>query len=134
MGFFYGHPQNIFWRTLADVLGAPEPPRDIEARKLFLRDNRIALWDVLHGATITGAADASIRDPEPNVFSPLLRACDIRAIFTTGRQATRLFNELCAAEVGMSATYLPSTSPANRASQARPEFKAQWQRVAAALR
>jgi hypoxanthine-DNA glycosylase len=134
MGFFYGHPQNIFWRILAEVLDVPEPSREVEARKVFLRDNRIALWDVLHAATITGAADASIRDPEPNVFSPLLAACDIQAVFTTGRQATRLFNELCAAEAGRQAIYLPSTSPANRAVQTRPDFQTQWQQVAAALR
>jgi hypoxanthine-DNA glycosylase len=134
MGFFYGHPQNIFWRILAEVLDVPEPPRTIEARRLFLRENRIALWDVLHAATIVGAADASIRNPEPNIFSALLRACDIQAIFTTGKQATRLFNELCAAEAGIQATYLPSTSPANRAAQAKPEFKAHWQKVAVVLR
>jgi hypoxanthine-DNA glycosylase len=134
MGFFYGHPQNVFWRILAEVLEQPEPPRDIEARKAFLLRNRVALWDVLHAATISGAADMSIRDPEPNAFSPLLAASDIRAVFTTGQQATRLFNSLCAAEAGTRAIYLPSTSPANRATQAKPEFKEQWRQVAAALR
>jgi hypoxanthine-DNA glycosylase len=130
MGFFYGHPQNIFWKILAEVLNVSEPSRDVDARKLFLQNNRIALWDVLRAATITGAADASIRDPEPNLFSPLLKACDIQAIFTTGRQATQLFNRLCATEAGMQAIYLPSTSPANRAAQAKPEFKTPWQQVA----
>ncbi|MDR1184838.1 MAG: DNA-deoxyinosine glycosylase [Coriobacteriales bacterium] len=134
MGFFYGHPQNVFWSILAEVLEQPEPPRDIEARKTFLLKSRIALWDVLRAATISGAADMSIREPEPNLFSPLLVASNIHTVFTTGRQATHLFNELCATEAGTQAIYLPSTSPANRAAQAKPEFKTQWRQVAAALR
>jgi hypothetical protein len=33
----------------------------------------------------------------------------------------------------MEAVYLPSTSPANRAYQKKPDFMAQWMRVRAAL-
>ena len=134
MGFYYGHPQNIFWRVLAEVVGMPEPKRDVETRRSFALEHRIALWDVLHAASISGSSDASITDPEPNRFAPLLAASDITAIFTTGKTATHLFNRLCAHEAGMTAVYLPSTSPANRAAQAQPEFMAQWHQVAHALR
>ena len=42
--FFYGHPQNRFWRVLADVLGAPVP-ESIPEKKDMLLTHGIALWD-----------------------------------------------------------------------------------------
>ena len=133
MGFPYGHPQNIFWSTLATVLGQPPPIRQVAAVKQFALDNHIALWDVLHACDIDGAADASIKRPEANLFAPILAQTRITAIFTTGKAATALFNKLCAAEAGMTAIYLPSTSPANRAMQVKAEFIEQWRLVAKEL-
>ncbi|MDR2088397.1 MAG: DNA-deoxyinosine glycosylase [Clostridiales Family XIII bacterium] len=131
--FYYAHPQNRFWATLAAVLGAEIPASDSASRTAFLLENRVAVWDVLHACETEGASDAAIRNPVPNLFRPLLTASEITAIFTTGKKATELFNALCAAEAGMEAVYLPSTSPANRAYQKRPDFMAQWLRVRAAL-
>jgi len=131
-GFYYGNPQNVFWTVLADVLGTAPPVASPDARRAFLLGSRIACWDVLHACTIAGASDASIRDPEPNRFAPLLATAPIGAVFTNGRAATDLFNRLCAGEAGRSATYLPSTSPANRARQARPDFREAWRQVALA--
>ena len=145
-GFYYGHPQNLFWRLLPDVVGAsaqekrsvaPGACEDatelVAARRAFVLRHRIALWDVLASCEIEGAADSSIRDPLPHMFAPLLARTRIATIFTTGRTATRLFNELAAEEAGMQAIYLPSTSPANRATQAKPEFHRAWMQVATAL-
>jgi hypoxanthine-DNA glycosylase len=131
--FYYGHPQNCFWATLALVLGEGEPASDVASKTAFLLKNRIAVWDVLHACEIKGASDAGIRNPVPNAFRPLLEASEIVAIFTTGRKATDLFNALCGAETGMTAVYLPSTSPANRACQKKPAFMAEWMRVREAL-
>ena len=132
-GFFYGHPGNVFWRVLADVLGAARPSASVASRREFLLARRVAVWDVLRACEIDGARDASIRDPEPNAFRWLLDQTRIRKVFTTGRTATRLFDTLCADEARMTATYLPSTSPANRAAQARPEFLEAWRQVAVAM-
>jgi len=131
-GFYYGHPQNLFWRVLAEVLDVPPPAPTPGARRDFLLQHHIACWDVLHACTITGASDASIADPVPNQFAPMLASTKINAIFTNGRAATNLFNDLCATEAGRPATYLPSTSPANRARQASPAFREAWQQVAQA--
>jgi hypoxanthine-DNA glycosylase len=133
MGFYYGHPQNIFWKTLAEVLGAPEPPYDVDARRELALSHRVALWDVLHSCMIDGASDFSISRPVPNKFRPLLEKTEITRIFTTGKKATELFENLCEAEAGMPAIYLPSTSPANRATQKKPEFMIQWRQVADAI-
>jgi hypoxanthine-DNA glycosylase len=130
--FYYAHPQNRFWATLAAVLGEEIAP-DSASKTAFLLAHRVAMWDVLHACEIKGASDAEIRNPVPNLFRPILAASEIAAIFTTGKKATELFNALCSEEAGMEAVYLPSTSPANRAYQRRPEFMAQWMRVREAL-
>ena len=111
-GFYYGHPQNRFWKVLADVLGE-EFPQTVEERKRFLKWNHIALWDVLESCEIKGASDVSIRNARPNDMNRILQAADIRAIFATGAKAAQLYKKLCFPECGVEAVRLPSTSPAN---------------------
>ena len=111
-GFYYGHPQNRFWKVLADVLGE-EFPQTVEERKRFLKRNHIALWDVLESCEIRGASDVSIRNAWPNDMNRILQAADIRAIFATGAKAAQLYKKLCFPECGVEAVRLPSTSPAN---------------------
>lgn len=107
-GFYYGHPQNRFWRVLSAVLKA-ETPLTIEQKKSLLLKHGIALWDVLESCEISGAADSSIASPKVNDFSRITSIADIKATFTTGKKATELFEKL----TGSKSIYLPSTSPAN---------------------
>ena len=111
-GFYYGHPQNRFWKVLADVLDEAFP-QTVEERKGFLKRNHIALWDVLESCEIKGASDVSIRNARPNDMNRILQAADIRAIFATGAKAAQLYKKLCFPECGVEAVRLPSTSPAN---------------------
>ena len=111
-GFYYGHPQNRFWKVLADVLDE-EFPQTVEERKGFLKRNHIALWDVLESCEIKGASDVSIHNARPNDMNRILQAADIRAIFATGAKAAQLYKKLCFPECGVEAVRLPSTSPAN---------------------
>ncbi|NLM20193.1 MAG: DNA-deoxyinosine glycosylase [Peptococcaceae bacterium] len=111
-GFYYAHPQNRFWRVLAEVL-AEKPPVTIEEKKLMLRRHRIALWDVLKTCEIRGADDNSIRNPIVNDIQTILSQSAIQAVYTTGKKATSLYNKYCYPKTGMEAVYLPSTSPAN---------------------
>ena len=114
-GFYYGHPQNRFWPTLAAVLNEPAPAReDIAAKKQLLLRHRLALWDVLASCLISGAADASISQPQPNDIASLLAKTQIQAIFCTGATAYKLYQRLCLPTTGLAAQQLPSTSPANR--------------------
>ncbi len=112
-GFYYGHPQNRFWRVLALLFGE-EPPTTEEDRTALLKGHRIALWDTLFSCTIEGASDASIRDPVPNDVAGLLKTFPgIRAVFTTGQTAKRFYDRLILPQTGREATVLPSPSPAN---------------------
>ena len=110
--FFYGHPQNRFWRVIAAVTG-DDPGDTPETKTAFLLRNNIALWDVIASCEITGSADSSIKNAVPNDLSPILQTADIRAIFTNGKTADRLYRRLILPQTGLEAICLPSTSPAN---------------------
>ncbi len=44
--FFYGHPQNRFWKVTAAVFGEAVP-QTVEEKRAFLLRNHIAVWDVI---------------------------------------------------------------------------------------
>lgn len=114
-GFYYAHPQNRFWQVLAVVLGTTVPPGAAE-RKAFLLHHKIAVWDVLQSCIIHSADDASIRQPVANDFTAIFAEAPLRAVFTTGKQATNLYKKHCMSRPGtLPPHYLPSTSGANAA-------------------
>ncbi|MBQ7033095.1 MAG: DNA-deoxyinosine glycosylase [Clostridia bacterium] len=112
--FFYGHPQNRFWRVLAAVFDCAVP-ETVEEKRVFLLSRRIALWDVLASCEIEGSADSTIKNPIPNDLSPILCAAPITRIYLNGRTAEKYFRRFTAPKIGHSAVCLPSTSPANAA-------------------
>ena len=111
-GFYYAHPQNRFWKVLAQVLkcGVPE---DIPQKKAMLTEHHIAVWDVIASCEITGSSDASIRDVKPNDLSRILSVADIRTIYLNGGKAYQLYQKYIFPVTGREAYPLPSTSPAN---------------------
>ena len=130
-GFFYGHPQNRFWRVAAAVFGE-ETPKTVEEKKRFLIRNRIALWDVIASCGITGSSDSSIRNAYPNDLRPILEKARIRRVFVNGRTAGRLYHQLIEPETGVCCVCLPSTSPAN-ASCGAEELANAWRAVKRAV-
>ncbi|MDR2615593.1 MAG: DNA-deoxyinosine glycosylase [Oscillospiraceae bacterium] len=132
-GFYYGNPQNAFWRTLARALDVPEPGADKDSRRAFLLENRVAVWDVLYSCEIEGAKDGSIASPVANKLLPVIQNSDIKAVFTTGRKATELYAAHGAAETGIPAVYLPSTSPANRSRWNTDAYIDAWAAVKRAV-
>ena len=113
-GFYYGHPQNRFWKVLARVFGTPEP-RSVEEKTALLLQNGVALWDVVGQCDIRLSADSTIRNAEPNDVRPILAAADIRLILANGATAKALYDRLLLPLTGREALRMPSTSPANAA-------------------
>lgn len=111
-GFFYGHPQNRFWRVTAYVFGC-EVPRTVAEKKAFLLSNGIALWDVIASCEIVGSADSSIRNVAANDIREILNNAKIRQIFVNGGTAAALYDRYIRLAAGREAVKLPSTSPAN---------------------
>lgn len=108
--FYYGHPQNRFWRVLAGLYAEPIP-QTVEEKKAFLLRRGIALWDVISSCEIENSSDVSIRNAEVNDLSAIFARADIRAVYTNGKAADKLYRKYH--ERG--AVCLPSTSPANAA-------------------
>ncbi len=112
--FFYGHPQNRFWRVIAAVF-EKDLPRTVEEKRTFLLSNNIALWDVIASCDITGSSDSSIRNVVTNDLGTILSAADIKCIFVNGKTAEKYYNKYIKKQLGREAVCLPSTSPANAA-------------------
>lgn len=112
--FFYGHPQNRFWRVLAAIL-EEETPQTVPEKKAFLLRRGIALWDVIASCEIEGSSDSSIRNVVPNDIQGILNEAPIQEIYANGGTAHRLYERYIRPVTGRSAVKLPSTSPANAA-------------------
>ena len=90
--FFYGHPQNRFWKVAAAVF-EQAVPQNTDEKKDFLKRNNIAMWDVIGACEIEGSADSTIRDVVPNDLSLILDTADVRAIFVNGKTAEKYYNK-----------------------------------------
>ena len=114
VGFFYGHPQNRFWKVVSAVYGE-DVPKTISKKKSFLLRNHIALWDVIGSCDIAGSSDSSIRNVSANDLSVILNHAEIRQIYVNVQTAYKYYCKYSEKATGRSAVCLPSTSPANAA-------------------
>lgn len=112
--FFYGHPQNRFWKVLSTIYNC-KLPETIPEKKEFLYSHHIALWDVIASCEITGSSDSSIKNVCANDLSVILNSADIKKIFTNGKTADKYYRKYIKDSVKINAVCLPSTSPANAA-------------------
>lgn len=139
--FYYGNPQNRFWRVMAACLGEPVPQNEgglsdngqpltleesITAKKRMLLRHGIALWDVIASCDIKGSSDASIKNVVPAQVERVLETAHIGAVICNGGTAGRLYKRYLQWQVGLTAHVLPSTSPANAAWQLE-RLTARWQ-------
>ena len=112
--FFYGHPQNRFWRVLAAVCGR-DVPGNVEEKRTLLLEEGIALWDVIASCEITGSSDSSIKNVVSNDLSRILDTAKIEKIFVNGKTAEKYYRRWLLTITKREAVCLPSTSPANAA-------------------
>ena len=110
--FFYGHPQNRFWRVIAAIYEA-DVPQTVEQKKALLHTHHIAIWDVAASCRIEGSADSTMKDVIANDLRPILSQCHIQKICVNGKTAEKYYNKYTISQTGCKALLLPSTSPAN---------------------
>lgn len=113
-GFYYGHPQNRFWKVLAHLLACPVP-ETIEEKKRMLLTHHVAVWDVIESCDIIGSSDSSIKNVVPADIGKLLGNADIGRIFANGKKSESLYQKYIFPKTKVPVTVLPSTSPANAA-------------------
>ena len=112
--FFYGHPQNRFWKVISAVTGKNEPVT-IEEKKALLLSSGIALWDVIASCEIKGSSDSSIKNAVANDLTEIINNAEIKQIYVNGKTAEKYYNKYIRDTIGREAVCLPSTSPANAA-------------------
>ena len=112
--FFYGHPQNRFWRVMAALNGRPVP-QTVEDKTALILENGFALWDSVASCTVTGSSDSSIRDVVPNDLSVILDHAPIEKILCNGAASLACYRRYIEPVTHRAASALPSTSPANAA-------------------
>ncbi|MBR3868720.1 MAG: DNA-deoxyinosine glycosylase [Clostridia bacterium] len=125
--FFYGHPQNRFWKIIARILNEKTPETIQEKKALMLR-HKIAMWDVIHSCEIEGSADSTIKNVVPNDLSIILKTAKIKRIYVNGKKAEAMYKKYTEKEIGIKATVLPSTSPANAAWNEDRLFE-EWKKI-----
>lgn len=111
VGFYYGNPQNRFWKTVCAYFGEGVP-EDVAAKKDFLFRRKIALWDVVISCEIDGSKDASIRNERVAELPALLAKSNVKRIFCNGSKSYELLEQSFPDLLPMTKK-LSSTSPAN---------------------
>ncbi len=112
-GFYYGNPQNRFWKLLSAIFG--ESAGSIEEKKSLLLSHRIALWDSIASCRIQGSSDSSITGIVPNLIPELIAETHISRILANGSKAYEAYMRHIYRPGMPIPVKLPSTSPANAA-------------------
>jgi hypoxanthine-DNA glycosylase len=112
-GFYYGHPQNRFWKVIARITKTDQIPQTIDQKKCMLLKNKIALWDVLQSCDIKGSSDNSIKNAIPTDLSTILEKANISCIYANGLQAYQFCHKYYGEHAELKIAKLPSTSAAN---------------------
>lgn len=127
--FYYGHPQNRFWKVIAKIT-MEEVPVTIEGKKAMLLRNHIAIWDVIRSCRIAGSSDSSIQDVVVNDFLGILETANIERIYANGGKAYELYQKYAYSRTGREIIKLPSTSPAN-AGYSLDRLCDEWEQIIA---
>lgn len=112
--FYYGHPQNRFWKVIAGLTES-EVPQTIEEKKKLLLEHGIAIWDVIESCDIIGSSDSSIKNVVPADIERVAANSKIQNIYANGGTAKKLYEKYSQKKTGREIIGLPSTSPANAA-------------------
>lgn len=128
--FYYGNPQNRFWRVMAACLGVPVPPNEgdslasgepatldasVAAKRAMLLNGGVALWDVIESCDIKGSSDANIKNVVPARVELITSNASIEQVICNGGTAGHLYKRYLQERTCLPAVVLPSTSPANAA-------------------
>lgn len=123
--FFYGHPQNRFWKMLSLIYQEPLP-QTIEEKRMLILKHRLALWDTIYSCDIIGSSDSSIRNVTPTDLREILEKSKITKVICNGKTSGKYYEQYQMKETGIRPVILPSTSPAN-AAYSLERLAAIWQ-------
>lgn len=111
---YYAFNRNQFWKILFTIFNCREEA-DYCKKKLFLKKQKIALWDVYKYCDRKGSLDSNIKNEIINDFTVFFtKYPNIRTVLCNGGKAYKGFTgNVSVADLNISCFLLPSTSPAN---------------------
>lgn len=110
---YYGNRGNQFWKLLYTILGK-EFSLNYEDRKRLLKDNKIALWDVLAFCEREGSLDSNIKNEVPNDFEEFYSGHpQIKKVFFSSKNAEKYYDKYVGRKDNLTYNTLPSSSGAN---------------------
>ncbi|MCX6078389.1 MAG: DNA-deoxyinosine glycosylase [Chloroflexi bacterium] len=110
---YYGNPRNQFWPIMQAVFDIPAEGT-YAVRISGLRNNQVALWDVLHSCERVGSLDSAIKNAIPNDFAGLFASLpELKIIAFNGKKANKWFQKWVQVDTfKFQKAILLSTSPA----------------------
>lgn len=112
--FFYGHPQNRFWKMIS-LIFEEEMPVTVEEKKKLVLSHHLAMWDTIYSCDIIGSSDSSIRNVVPTDLKSIVENSKISKVICNGKTSGKYYEKYQMKELGIKPVILPSTSPANAA-------------------
>lgn len=110
---YYANKGNQFWKLLYAVFDT-DHELDYEQRKLLLKKNKIAVWDVLASCEREGSLDSNIKNEEVNDFKTFYNKYPgIEYIFFSSKNAEKYYNRYIKKSSDKIYYVLPSPSGAN---------------------
>ncbi len=110
--FYYGHPQNRFWKILENIFNE-EIDNNIQNKKEFLLKHNIALWDTIKSCNIVSSSDSSIKNAVPNDIEKIIKKSNVSCILCNGNTSYKIFNKHFKDKITIPVICLPSSSSAN---------------------
>lgn len=108
---YYAHPQNQFWKILF-YLFDEEFSLDYQERIDLLKENKIALWDVIESCERKGSLDTEIKNEIDNNIPQLIESHpNIKIIFCNGQKSYKNLLKILGKNFKIPIKVLPSTSP-----------------------
>ncbi|RWX00348.1 DNA-deoxyinosine glycosylase [Flavobacterium cerinum] len=110
---YYGNRGNQFWRLLFGLM-SKELSLDYAIKKQLLKENYIALWDVLEYCEREGSLDSKIKNEIPNDFKSFYKSYpNIKNVFFSSKNAAIYYDKYVGKNKDITYEILPSPSGAN---------------------
>jgi len=111
MNQYYAFPQNQFWRIMFHLFDT-EFSDDYESRINLIKQNKIALWDVIESCERKGSSDTEIKAEIDNDIPQLIEDHpNIKMIFCNGQKSYKNLLKILGKNFKIQIVVLPSTSP-----------------------
>jgi double-stranded uracil-DNA glycosylase len=125
---YYANPRNLFWKLLAEMTGK-QVPENYEDKKVWLTNNKIALWDTCRTCIRNGSLDSNISEVMPNDIKDFISTHPrLKAIGFNGKTSERLFLKHNTGAETVKLISLPSSSPANASVHWEKKVE-EWQKL-----